>query len=102
MVDPGVASGGLLVVMVPVVVQLGVTLGVAKIQMSLLNQGRNLLKLFVGVLLMVLHNTAEDFGQVTVEVGGNGTLILRCSVQLQLDFLQRFRTDAHIELPYLI
>ena len=98
MVDPGVSGIHLLVGVVAVVVESTVMLGVAEVKMGPLHKSRNLLELFVGIFLVVLHDTAENFSQVTVQVSGYCAIIVVSLMQLMLDFLQRFRTEAHFDL----
>jgi len=50
-------------------INLKIALGVAKAQMSLLDEGRNLFKLVEGISLVMQHDSVENLGQVTVGLG---------------------------------
>lgn len=44
--------------------------------MRLFHEGRNFFELDVGVVLMVLDDTAEDLSQMAVQVAGDGALVV--------------------------
>lgn len=75
-VDPGLASGCLGLVALDLGIQLAVTLGVREIHVRLFHEGRNFFELDVGVVLMVLDDTAEDLSQMAVQVAGDGALVV--------------------------
>ena len=75
--------------------ELGVLLRVGEIHMRALHQGRNLLKLIEGIILVVLNDAAEHLSQVAVQVTRNSAFVVAARVQLLFDFLQRFGTETH-------
>ena len=78
-------------------VQVVVKLWVAKVHVCLLNKRGNLFKLIVGVVLVVLDDSAEDLSQVRVKVVFD-CAVAALRVKMILDALQRFRIDDTLHL----
>jgi len=77
-------------------INLKIALGVAKAQMSLLDEGRNFFKLVEGISLVMQHDSVENLGQVTVKVLGCGATTVFGFAKLLSDLIKRFNTKAHL------
>jgi len=77
-------------------VHLTVVLGVLELQISLLDKGRDLFELVVGVVGVVHEDAVEDLGQVGVEVLGHVAANVVGFTELGPDALKCLLSHAHL------
>ena len=81
-------------------INIGVAFGVLYFEVSLLDEGGDLLELVVAVLGVVEHDAVEDLVEVRVEVRLDGHAQVFALLQLFLQLLKRFKANTHFNFKF--